>query len=278
MTTPKPLLLAIAVAVLPFATSLKAITIFSDNFTAGTTLADNGWYAFNSNVAGAVWTKPTLGSPTTGYAALTGAVMQNPRAQAANTIMTKQWAPITLANTGDYFTLSLDVQTTSTTGTLGIYVVNAAAYTANSFGGTSPLAGANGYAYAQDYASTSMKYRSETSGTAADISTNTGSTTLSTVGTVGHTVLFTITRTATGLSLASSLDGNAFTTQAIASPLTYTFNSVTLTSFSLSSGSVANFDNISVVTSVPEPTTLALVFGSLGIGLLVHRRRTRSAH
>lgn len=251
----KAFLLALTAAVFPFVIIAEASTIFYDDFNSGSVIADAGWYSYDNAPEGTVWTgftpKPPYATTNPATAAPLGdGVMRNNNGTQANTIVTKQWPTVTLAKTGDFITLSIDVQTPSTKGALGVSLFHTSyLFTDDVLGGASPTTDASGYGYSQAYASTDMKYQSIDDNKPADLSINSGAAVIG--GTGGHTLVYTITRTDAGLDLVASLDGHVFPTQSIASPLNYSFNSVVLKSYGLAIGPnvPAYFDNISLETN-----------------------------
>ncbi len=242
----------------------RAAVIFSDNFTTGN-LTSLGWYSYNASGGGTAWTisSPTVSSP------LVAPVMRNAAGTQANTLVIKQWSAITLANTGDYIQISLDFQTTATPTTNALQVVlfnTSYIFTGNIFGVTSPTTDANGYAYQQSWGQTSTSYREVVNDVSTVLSTPSGL--VETNNNSGHTLVFTLTRVATGLQIDASMDTVAFASYIDTTPSSYSYNSV-----KIGSGVQSYFDNITV-TAVPEPSSAVLILGALGGLCFVVRRRS----
>jgi hypothetical protein len=87
-----------------------------------------------------------------------------------------------------------------------------------------------------------------------------------------HNAVFTILRGSAGnLALSLAFDGGTAFTTSVAGPY-YTFDEIAFGNGFVASPVAFNIDNISIVTSVPEPTTFAgLAFGA--VALAARRRR-----
>jgi hypothetical protein len=199
--------------------------------------------------------------------------------------------PITLATQGDFITLSFRFR-----------YVNVSTATANSAGFRFGIEGSNGSVVTADgQGSTSdndQGYYIQTGvGTAAAAATNNtfyrenggvlpilggtdrAATTASTTGAVindnlAHTATFTITRgSATNISLSASYDGGTAKTASYPTTPYYTFDEIAFGDGFVASPVQFNVDDVLVTSNVPEPGTLACLFGGAGLLFVRHRRR-----
>lgn len=247
----------------------SAAVIFSDNFTGVSNLNTAGWYSSNTSASATAWTGviPTSPAPSS---PLTGTVMRNNASTQQNTTVTKQWTPVSLVNVGDSITVTLDFQTTTspTSSTLQLSLFDTAyTFTGNVIGSSNPVTDADGYRYQQTWNSTNTGYRELVDNTSTSLTSATGSISIN--NNSGHTLVFSLTRTASGIEISSSLDNVAFASYVDTTPATYTYNSI-----SLFTGQAAYFDNISVSTTVPEPSVSLLLGAAAGMVLFFRRRRS----
>lgn len=176
------------------------------------------------------------------------------------------FTPTTLTQTGDSLTLSLDFRAIG-----GSLSNNASGLR---FGLSDTVANLNTYAFVYGTGTSAggnvLYYPNSIAG-------GSGSTGLSAVGTdssindnTAHNLVFTITRTDTGLDFSATIDGtNTFTASDTSSNVFYDFSRVVLNTGNTTTD--LRYDNVQVeFTPVPEPSSLALI--GLG-GLCIFARR-----
>lgn len=268
---------ALAVAALAaLMTTGNAATLFTDDFTGMTTgsagyagLNADGWYFTSSGGT------PFRVNPDAGLSApLSGNALQNYSSSGTWTYGLKQFAPTTLSSNGDYITLSLDFQYIANVNTyLYIALLNSGTtVTADDTTGTSPIAGASGYGMDM------FPWGGVSIGEANANATYNGLSSLTKTGT-GHSNLgaggayslsLTLLKVSTGTQISLSINGSEVY-QALDTVSPYvTFNTFQMLD-APNGGGNAYVDNVSVVTSVPEPSTVALLIAG-GAFLLLRRR------
>lgn len=268
--------------------SAQAGVILNDNFeNALINPNDYGWYARTAGGVG--WVTATVSLPTDGSFG-TRALQHGP-GQENLTRLRKQFAPITLANTGDSITLAYDVyvgvpvSTNSNPNKLdvrGALAYSASHQTSDAIGGTDPLADIAGYGTRHDIthndgsaAATAPHYNTLNSSGTVLPKIGIASTTLTAPGLVPHHYQLAFTRIASGLQIGLVIDSTSFQTYTATSPTTYTFNTIELSGIYSTTGSggfspFSRWDNVLVTTTVPEPNSLGLLALS---GLAALRRR-----
>ena len=229
-----------------FTTSISSITpplYFFNGSSGGTELVERQLTAFNNTNANS--TNYALTNSTT----------------ATNTSMAQQWwsAPMSLTP-GCSIQVTVDVQTTTTTGNDGPFSVSllngSELTTSNYFGVTSPLSTANGYALREYYGSpTVAQYATIASGATTVISTPTFNNPPATApllrDTNVHHLTFMLTVTSIGsMQITGSIDGHAYAPYTITTPATTTINTVVVNPGS----EVVNFSNL-VVSSFSSPAS-----------------------
>lgn len=245
---------------------VQATTLLSDSFTGVTSLNSDGWYFYNNASGGTAW---NIG--TDDATPLSGNVLNHPTGSSANTAALHQFTTTTLANIGDSIDLKLDFRNTNTSGAIFVSLFNtAASLTANTFGGTSPIADADGYSFSQ-YVSSSATTASIQKVTDL-VSTNKATSTLSLItgDSLSHSYEFKLTLVSTGVQIDQYLDNQLYTTYTDTSSAYATFNTLQI----VGSTNTTHFDNFSIV-SVPEPGSCALIFaGMVGLAILGEKRKT----
>ena len=201
-----------------------------------------------------------------------------------------QYAPVTLGSVGDYVQLSFTVQYPSAPGDVGgalrFGLFNTDGDVNRLFPGdaeTNPVGGtATGYFAAVNTGATgnTNMYRNAGATVGSLLSTD-GANRLvgfsgAVFGTTAQTIVMTIARTETGLSLTGSVAGTAFNvTNQVGTPATYTYDTFLFASGNQTLG--YTLDDLSVtasVSTIPEPSSVALLAaGGVGMFALVRRRR-----
>ncbi|MDR1279713.1 MAG: hypothetical protein LBK99_02685 [Opitutaceae bacterium] len=217
---------------------------------------------------------------------------------------------VTLANTGDYISLSFDIRifdstttatTTNETGfpsadnalRFGFYNANATPVTADNTTDSNNDYGymSLGLPFGPDTTNiTSTKFAKE-AGTNSIILTGNDIPSLSASGSTGnrihnsdtYTVTFTITKTGTGISLSSTVkdaDGSTlFSVTGTDSSINNAYTSFDEIAFGSSADIGYRLDNVSVTTNVsqiPEPATSVLITGTVILAAIVTIRRRRA--
>lgn len=263
-------------------TTSNAATLFSDDFTGVATSAipataglnGVGWY-FVGSTGGTGWT-----TATDNTSPLSGNAMQNQGSSSTWQYGLKQFTTATLNTIGDSLTFTMDYHmgVNTTENHLQIAILNnPTTVTSNSFGtwpAANPLSAATGYSVYQfsSTAATTADFKKNLDGgdwsTGTYLATTSGSAILGATSDA-HTLVFSLTKVLTGTQLSWSVDGTVLGTTTDA---TYdTFNTVRL----FTGGNAPIYmDNISVVTGVPEPSSVALLgVTALGFMAMVRRRR-----
>ncbi len=138
-----------------------------------------------------------------------------------------------------------------------------------------PYTGDRGYLFIVTQAGTNNNYTREIDNTGAlaggtDQTNFAQSGTHPALGTTGHTAVLTLTRTATGIQINGTVDGNSYgTVNDNTGSIITSFGQVVL-----SASSIVAFDNVTV-TTVPEPATAGLL-GAGALTLLARRTKRRS--
>lgn len=287
-------------ACLVAATASPAASLISDNFNALTTstndspvgsddLNTSGWYFWSPFSAGTRWYVSSPGDAASGPDYLSGATMFNRTGPNAGTNAFRSFTPTTLTNVGDSLTLSLDIRSLApsgvNTGIIAITLGNIGApITANSFvdGSTNPLNGKYIVSYNQNLL-TSQAQRTYNYGTfGSGTSATSAGTWAALADGVDHRFILTVTRTATGLSLTSSItetNGSTTTLNTVSfAGSNFTFDTLRLSVAGTTEspyGQFTYFDNINLTStsSIPEPGSYALLAGAAAAGVLLFRRR-----
>lgn len=279
---------ALAVAALSALTTTgNAGVIFTDTFTGvaassgqtSTGLNGAGWYMYNNAGAGEAFTTATDNTPPL----MDGTAMQNPGSSSSNTVANRQFSTTSLTNVGDSITLSLDLHALSTTASFNFSLVQSAVtLSGNTYDPTNPLADADGYGF---HLGSTQERVFLTAGTGslwevtnaspipyATYLTNVSASTP--ITTDARTFTLTLTKTAGGVQIDSSYAGTAFASYEDTTGNIYTsFNTVRIYANAGTSG--FNIDNVSVST-IPEPSTVALVLLASGLVLVCSSRRSRA--
>lgn len=253
--------------------SASAAVVFNDTFDSGVP-GDYG-YRLIRNAGAGVASSISSGSLLVDLAA----------SGSQNTGIYKKFTDQTLTNVGDSITLSFNLSFTSTASTSG-----------SAFRimlGQSSIAGTGAVdfnAFPTDTLFTTMRLGNGTSTSAsirshvtvdgANISTLTGTNTNFTqaVGTSSITsVAFSFTKTASGIDIGGSLNGNSIgtfsrTDTSLPDVIT-TFNFFGIYQNSSTTNLDFTIDNVSLVTAIPEPSSAAALAGLGVLGLVATRRR-----
>jgi hypothetical protein len=257
--------LAILTAVLGLAKQTQAGVIFSNDFSGVSNPNDAGYYSWQPSGTPYNTMVSDSNSP------LSGKVLNNPGTTSANATAIKQWSGTTLTTSGDFISLSVDFRGASTTAgsfTLGL-LNNMPAVTSDIIGSASPYAAANGYYSALNFdVSNSAKYRQVTNGVTTLIDSPLG-TVVALGDNLGHRVVYTLTRVDTGIQMDVSVDGSSRSSFVDTTPVSYTFNSVSIADYV--AAKPTHFDNIMLSSNtIPEPTTSGL-FLITGAGMILIR-------
>ena len=261
-------------------------TLFSDNFdglpnsVAGLNSVD--WWLANTNSSG---TRLLVGADDTGT--LSGDSIWNPGSSGSNTWALKQFDSVTVSEVGDYVSVSMDLHFTTTANftilTLALFDTDVT-LSSNSITGYdgpgNPISDATGYLINQQprTTATNADFRSVAAGkTGINDGTSLGWGNSSVIlgdPASAHTLVFTITKVEGGTELTYSVDGSITGTILDSSSLYDTFNTLRITAGNDSSAQ-SHWDNISVVTNIPEPSVTAGVFGAVALSALAFRRGAR---
>ncbi|MBC2602771.1 hypothetical protein [Puniceicoccus vermicola] len=261
-------------------------TLFSDNFdgvsnsVAGLNSVD--WWLANPAENG---TRLLVGADNTGT--LSGDSIWNPGSSGSNTWALKQFDSVTLTEVGDYVSVNMDLHFTTTPNytifTIALFGTDVT-LSSNSITGYgtagNPITDATGYLINQQprTTATNANFRSVAAGeTGINDGTSLGWGNGSVVlgdPTSAHTLVFTITKVEGGTELTYSVDGSITGTILDSSSLYDTFNTLRITAGNDSSAQ-SHWDNISVVTNIPEPSVTAGVFGAVALSALALRRGAR---
>jgi hypothetical protein len=247
-------------------------TLFDDDFTGVTNPNTVGYYfTSGSNNTESAWIISTNNTSP-----LSGNVLTHPTGWATNTWAYKQFQLVSLSSVGDYVRLQLDFVTPAvTSGSFGLSMMYSAnTITANDFSGTNPLSDSEGYSFFQAFGSsaTSPSYRVIEDNSNPQYSSTIFTPTQSTNSSDGngHSLALTLTLTAGGLQISSSIDGTIFNSYTVASGAMVQFNTLRLSN--ADTGQWFYYDNISMETNVvPEPSVAVLL--ALGAGVFFLRRR-----
>lgn len=252
-----------AFAVLAALPATAQSTLFTDTFT------DNldGWYFTNTSGSGTAWDR---GNYTDTLPPISDQALRNLGGTTANSRAHRHFAAdaVTLAAEGDYIQLDLDFSSTATSSAFAVALYNTATpYTGNDFGGNLVPTDTQGYRFDQGWTATNYVYR-ELSGTGASVLDTLTNNIEDINDAVGNTLSFRITRVATGIQLDTVINSVTYDSVIDTTPISYTFNSLYV-----HSGNTAIVDNVSVVSSIPEPASAAFLFGAALISFVFVRRR-----
>lgn len=262
---------------------LSATTLLSDNFAGTVGQQPAGWYGYNSNAAGAAATYATDSVLDSAGTVLSFAGGSN------NTVMVRSFASTTLAAAGDYIQYSVSVRytaapTAATSGPLlGLLNSGGTALTSNSFGTAGATANDVGYELTKLANTTSNDVKVfamsasatpfYTFGTA--VSTTSSGTTASDTSIHNMSVTLTLAANLQDLIVTSVFDGYT-TNYTILAASTLTFDEAILAGAGGQNSPKADFDNLIIITNVPEPS-IAWLLGASIFGLFLMRRRLVAA-
>lgn len=274
MNPPAILRATIALLALPAAAlAVPSALPFTDTFETNQNLNNDGWYFRHYAAAGAAWyyaaTSVNTVSPTGGSMAAT----INP---AVGSEAYKQFSPVTLSAVGQSLTVSFDFRFTGTSpdanGALRVAFLNLdASIAANSMGGTSFGAGKAGYAFHTGTSGSPVAAYYDNLNPATALLN--GLATASIGNNAAHTLTYTISLTATGLSLAGKIDSTTVVSHEIAGVTSFTADTLRI---NLPSVQNVGFyiDNVSVTSAIPEPAQASVLLGGLALaGMALRRRR-----
>jgi hypothetical protein len=267
-------------------TCAGAAVVFSENFDsiaptspgspAGLNAA--GWYFRNTSTSGAFWNS---GGSTRSFTngVMTGNSLFNNGGSSGNTVLLKQWTPITLDEIGESLTVSFNALVTnaSLSGTFNVSLLSTSnVVSTNTFGNSglnaSPIAGATGYGYLQTASAGGINTVSESS--SGTTNTLKSSPTILPVlnDSIVHSYSLSVAKVSTGFEVSFSRDGG------IIHSFIDTSNTGNLTLSTLKLGPVQTIaiDNVVLSSSlIPEPSTYAALGGLSVLVLAVARRRRR---
>jgi hypothetical protein len=240
-------------------------TVFSDNFTGVTTATLNGagWYSAANSGSSTAWTVTTDNTSP-----LSGASLTNPGGSSSNTAVFKQFSTVSLTEIGDSISLTMDFHArTNASGSFSVGLLNSAnTITADSFGGTNPMADADGYGtlHALSANATSPTYRNVVNNAFTPTLLSTVSQSLDVTDNLGHSYTFKISVVESGILLESSIGGTALDSYLDTGSTYFNFNTLKIL---VPVASAFTLDNIVVTktTAIPEASSTCLIFGCMAL-------------
>ncbi|MFH1498509.1 MAG: PEP-CTERM sorting domain-containing protein [Verrucomicrobiota bacterium] len=285
MNTPlRSILATTSLALALIAPQLNAATLpLNINFNADDGTAhvnDFGVYQWNNG--GGSWSITTSTDAGMG----SGNVARNSGGGVANTRLYIQWDPVTLTNVGDSLTVSLlfrSVLSADTSNNFQLALVDsnqtalAADPTFNAPANNDPMNLATGFGYRLTTTGPAVQVieyvgTSSTSGSTPVVNDTIAGSQALIFNTVAQTLSYTLTKTATGVSMSvASSSGYSFSNEQLSA------GTLDFDTFMLRAGVASYVDDISIsyASNIPEPSTAALLVGAGMLTLAGVGRRRR---
>lgn len=285
MNTPlRSILASTSLALALLAPQLKAAALpININFNADDGTAhvnDFGVYQWNNG--GGSWSITTSTDAGMG----SGNVARNSGGGVANTRLYIQWDPVTLTNVGDSLTVSLlfrSVLSADTSNNFQLALVDsnqtalAADPTFNAPANNDPMNLATGFGYRLTTTGPAVQVieyvgTSSTSGSTPVVNDTIAGSQALIFNTVAQTLNYTLTKTATGVSMSvTSSSGYSFSNEQLSA------DTLDFDTFMLRAGVASYVDDISIshASNIPEPSTAALLVGAGMLTLAGAGRRRR---
>jgi hypothetical protein len=254
-----------AVVASAFAVVLPATaetTLFTDTFDTDM----DGWYFTNTSSGGLAWDRGVYDET---YLPIDGWALRNLGGSSSGTRAHRSFDSVTLVDVGDYIQLTFDFSSTATSSALAVALYyTETPYTADDIGATALMPEDTvGYRFHQNWSGATDYSYLELDGTTAS-TLDSSSLNLQDINDSAGTLTFTITLVAEGLQMDTTINGVIYSSYIDTTPATYTINSLYL-----NSGNAAVFDNVSIVTNIPEPSVCGLLGGVVVAFFVGFRRR-----